>query len=319
MKLLKNLYLLFLCLIFFKSHSQSCDTNKYLKDIIYRQFGGSPLDYKYIEIQNYKNCINVDTLKKLILDLVADKRKIEYVAHILKAEYWKRESFYNQIKGCAKDTLCRNRKADSLALIKNKAIAIDNLNWNVSDFLIELCEFYKIKESIPILKDALVKPKPNHYDKQTIEMIKLALCRLGDSLYVKRYITKLDTMKYGFDNLSSNDRYSIYYIGYYVDRQEGYYLLSKKLISKEYRMDSEEEYKEYFRNHLLEDLCLKVKNPEFIDLAYNLYKKYNPEMYELLKSKKSISFRYKCKIISDKEIKIIIDWFKKNKGKYIFS
>jgi uncharacterized protein YlaN (UPF0358 family) len=292
-----------------------CDTNLLLKNFLYSQFGGRPIDYKNLEYKDYIKCSGIDTVNKLLLYIVGLEWQYKYYKHKVEKDKWQRADFMNEAKRLSKkDTSKIIDLADSLLDISIKKDITRYLGYQVSPFNIRLCGYLNLKESIPILQKALTLPK--RYDT---EVVKLTLSKLGDTITERNYFNDMLAKKdfnfndffgkYSKDNLT------------YINTQNAYYMYSKKLLVKDVLLDGEpgDYFKRQLRNEILTFLVQNIKNEELTNIAYSYYKKYNLIFYKMFPLKKNIDFNSTEKMISDKDIKVIMSWFEKNKGHYIIT
>ncbi|MFO0321681.1 MAG: hypothetical protein ACK504_04545 [Bacteroidota bacterium] len=290
-----------------------CDTNVLLKNLINKQFGADVINFKYLEYKDYSRCQSIDTVNKLLLDLVGIKWKYEYYRHDIENGFWKKTDFKDKAIGIAKkDTIKIKEIIDSLFKVnRNEAINSILLKYQVSYFNIRLCGYLNLKESIPILQKALTLPK--RYD---IEVVKLTLAKLGDTIVEQNYFNDMLTKKdFNFNDFFG--KYSPKNIAY-INTQNAYYMYSKKLLVKDVLLDGEpgDYLKRQLRNEILNFLVTKVKNKDLAQLTLDLHKKYKSIIYDVLPN--LIDFTITQTMVSDKDMKKIINWFEKNKGKYEF-
>lgn len=271
----------------------NCDTVGLMNDLLLRQFGQ---DYCKYTIHDYKCAQKSDTLKKLVLRLLKKQwYKSDYMPYIKKrinnyTSYINAEAL-NIIK---KDTSRYIQVRDSLEYEELKNIQERLLKSNIRGVIIQLAGYLYYKESISVLKKLLNTP---NLDPQYIYHIQLSLARLGDT-ESENIIIKFTPEDTANGVNMGNKELDIYFIR----SQKGYYKLSKLLNStkEEYPL-SEGDYKEKISWGLLRRLKASIINRDFQDYFNQKYKN------------KDIG----SPDIDDKDIRFAIQWFEKNKGKYI--
>ncbi len=307
--------ILLICSIFIRTlaNSQSgCDTSAILQDLIYREFSGSQLNYKFLDTENYLRCKNVDTLNKLIVFVLNLGSKEEYFnASVL--QYIKRQNYYQQaVKLNRKDSSNITRLMDSLYNQAFKTEVIKQKSQiSFTSFTLKLAGYLNLKESIPVLKNTLNKNV--NYD---LDVLNQTLAKLGDSsaenvicnnLKTEKNLEKIRDYRSVLDYVLTQKiiyTYALFLrnnnkVSYYSDDTD--YPINTIVLVELYRYVKNQQFKDYILKEIIE--------------KSRTYKEYKIMDKNLTPEKCHLS----NKMINKNHIKFMMNWFEKNKGKYIYS
>lgn len=287
-------------LLFNSANAQlNCDTSALIKSFIQIQFGPT-VSY---DLQDYKCLKKNNKAQETILRLLRkDWIKEDYIEYVYKIVNRDSINLRKQtMQLTKKDSTRYSVVYDSL---KNKKIKVFEemfLNDPISDYLIELAGYLYYKESIPALKKILSDPKANTNPyPQYIHKIRLSLARLGDVESENDVIKLSEKDTANFGNMLNKLRDI-----YFTRSQKGLYNIAQLLKSKRKEVllseGSERSEREYISYEFLSYLKSGIANKDFQDYFNQKYK--NKKYWE--------------PAVDNEDIQFAIQWFEKNKGKYI--
>jgi len=269
----------------------NCDTSLLIKSFAKIQFDHSGAR----DLQEYKCLKNCERAKKYLLKLLKKEwNKEDYIEYVYKIVNRDSIGLHNETMRLIKKDSSRYKT--NLDFLQTKDIQVfekRRLNERASGYLIEIVGYLYYKESIPILKKLLSDPNYPDYAYK----IKLSLARLGD-IESENDVIKLSA-KDTLDRMSITQKWLDIV---FIRSQKGFYILSKLLKSpREEVLFSEGNYKEKIAYDLLKSLKSSILNKDFQNYFEQKYKN------------KEISFPG----VDDEDVQFAIQWFEKNKGKYL--
>lgn len=308
---MKNLIVIFTFIFFLNKNiaQTQCDTIKLVRDLYYYQFGGEPVGYLNSNINNYLKCGQLDSVKKTLLSLMKREWKDKILLNYI-SSYILKQNYVAEAKKYSKDSLGVRLITDSLYQIAlAKELIKEKEKIKINNFLIMLCGYLNLRESIPIIKNALDIPK-----KYESNILLQTLTKLGDkkseillcnSIVAEKNINKIRQMDVMLEYVRTNNiiySYSSFFknntsINVFSDDMG--YPVSNLILINLYKYVKNEDFLKYVRNEIIS------KSISYI------------EMKKIINGIKPETALLEVDMIDKKHIIYLKSWFEKNKLKYI--